>query len=290
MSTPPYLNLPRRARRVTFATVQGPLTGVRIDPEGQPRGTIVFVPGFTGSKEDFVAVLEPLASRGWVVVAYDQRGQFESVGPEEETAYSLKTLARDLLEVVAHLDVAPVHVVGHSFGGLVAREAALACDGKAMASLTLLCSGPGAMPSSHRDGLGALHAALPHVPLSTVYDVKEAADREGGWEPPSAAVERFMRHRFISNNPWAMRAKAGILLETPDRTQELAHLALNGFPIAVVYGPDDDAWTSADQISMATAFGTRALIVPSAGHSPAADQPEATAEVLDSLLGNSPTA
>jgi len=269
-----------------LATTRGPLTGVRIDPEGEPRGTILLVPGFTGSKEDFIAVLEPLSARGWVAVAYDQRGQFESLGPEEETAYSLTALARDLLEVLVDLDAGPIHIVGHSFGGLVAREAALSSGGAGLASLTLLCSGPGAMPASHRDGLGALHAALPHVPLATVYDVKEAADREGGWVPPSMAVENFMRHRFLSNNPWAMRAKAGILLDTPDRTEELAQLAHEGFPIAVLYGPEDDAWTREDQRAMATAFGTTPIVIPGAGHSPAAHQPEETATLLDLFVGH----
>ena len=40
--------------------------------------------------------------------------------------------------------------------------------------------------------------------------------------PPSPEVEAFLRHRFVSNSPWGLRTKAGILLDTPDRTDELA--------------------------------------------------------------------
>src|SRR4029079_19238024 len=107
-----------------------------------------------------------------------------------------------------------------SFGGLVAREAVLTCGGAGIASLTLLCSGPGTLPQRHHDGMGALHSALPHVPLEIVYDVKEAADREGGWVPPSEEVSAFMRRRFTANNPYGLRSKTGILLDTPDRTDE----------------------------------------------------------------------
>ena len=284
MSTPPYVDLPPSARRVTLATARGGLAALRVDASDPVAGTVLLVPGWTGSKEDFIAVLEPLAERGWTAVAYDQRGQYESPGPDDEAAYSLARLASDLLDVVADLGDAPVHVVGHSFGGLVAREAVLACGGAGIASLTLLCSGPGPLPTRHHDGLGALHSALPHVPLEIVYDVKEAADREGGWVPPSDEVAAFMRRRFTSNSPYGLRAKTGILLDTPDRTGELAALARDGFPVAVVYGPDDDAWTLAEQDAVAAAVGTAPVVVPGAGHSPAAEDPEGTADVLDTVL------
>jgi pimeloyl-ACP methyl ester carboxylesterase len=284
VSTPPYVDLPTSARRVTLATTRGPLVGLRVEAVGEPAGTVLLVPGWTGSKEDFIAVLEPLAALGWTTVAYDQRGQYESIGPDDESAYTLARLAEDLLEVIGDLGPGPVHVVGHSFGGLVSREAALAAGGQGLASLTLLCSGPGTLPQRHHDGMGALHSALPHVPLEVVYDVKEAADHEGGWVPPSEAVGAFMRRRFTSNNPYGLRAKTGILLDTPDRTAELAALARDGFPVAVAYGPSDDAWTLEEQDSVAVAVGTTPVVVTGAGHSPAAELPELTASVLDALL------
>ena len=283
MSTPPFVDLPDRARRVRLATSAGPLAGVRLEPEGPSRGTVLLVPGFTGSKEDFIAVLEPLAGLGWTVVSYDQRGQYETPGPQDESAYTLAALSRDLLDVLDDL-ADDVHVIGHSFGGLVCREAALASGGQGFASLTLLCSGPGPLPQRHHDGLGAMRSALPHVPLDTVWEVKEAADREGGWTPPGAEVHTFLRTRFVSNSPWGLRAKAGILMDTPDRTGELAALARAGLPVAVVYGPDDDAWTTAEQDAVAAELGVAPVVIPGTGHSPAAERPAETAAALDSLL------
>jgi len=284
VSTPPYLDLPARVHRVSLDTSSDPLAALRSDPDGDPLGTLLFVPGWTGSKEDFLAVLDPLSVRGWTVVAYDQRGQYESSGPEDESAYSLPVLARDLLEIVAGLGPGPVHVIGHSFGGLVAREAALASGGEGFASLVLLCSGPSTLPSSHLDGLGALHAALPHVPLEVVYDVKEAADIEGGWSAPSPEVAAFMRARFVSNSPYGLRAKTGILLDTPDRTDELAALARDGLPVVVAYGAGDDAWPLEEQDRVAAAVGRTPVIIPGTGHSPAAEMPDVTADVIDALL------
>ncbi len=286
VSTPPFLDLPPGAGRVALPTSRGPLTGWLIEPDAGTarRGTVVLVPGFTGSKEDFVAVLEPLAHHGWAVCTYDQRGQYESPGPDDESAYSLASLAQDVLEVVAGLD-GPVHLVGHSFGGLVAREAVLTSGGGPFRSLTLLCSGPSQLPPQHHDGLGALHAALPHVPLSVVSDVRESQDREAGIPAPPPEVAEFLRTRFVANNPYQLRAAAGILLDTPDRTDELAALARDGhLQVAVVYGPDDDAWDTADQERVAAVVGARVVVVPDTGHSPAAEAPHATADALDALL------
>lgn len=62
------------------------------------KGTVLLVPGFTGSKEDFIALHEPLAEAGYRSVAVDGRGQHESPGAEEDEApYAQAELAKDLL-------------------------------------------------------------------------------------------------------------------------------------------------------------------------------------------------
>ena len=59
----------------------------------------------------------------------DQRGQYESPGPDDPAAYTVAELAGDVLAVAraaAGGTGRPLHLVGHSFGGLVARAAVLA--------------------------------------------------------------------------------------------------------------------------------------------------------------------
>src|ERR687889_92925 len=129
------------ARHRTFDGGAGPLTALDTGGDGE-RGTVLLVAGFTGSKEDFAPLLRPLCTAGYRVVALDQRGQYESPGPDDVGRYSVAELAADLIAVARVLRAespAGLHLVGHSFGGLVSRAAVLA-DPSVFTSLTLLGS------------------------------------------------------------------------------------------------------------------------------------------------------
>ena len=132
MSAPGWLD----ARSGVRAGTVGGLAAIEAHPPAgaAKRAPVLFVPGFSGSKEDFLPVLAPIAEAGYRAVAVDQRGQYESPGPDDPAAYTVEALAADLMIVVAGLSAESggrppgpgVHVVGHSFGGLVARAAVLA--------------------------------------------------------------------------------------------------------------------------------------------------------------------
>lgn len=237
---------------------------------------VLMVPGFTGSKEDFLAVLPPLAAAGHRVVAVDQRGQHESPQSPEPAAHDLAALAADVLAVAASLGEARVHLLGHSFGGLVARAAALRSPG-AFASLTLLCSGPAAIPSPRADDLPLLIAALPVLDLPAIHLEMRARELARGVAVRPSEVEAFLRRRFLSNSPVSLRRMAEHLLEEPDRVDELA---ATGLPVHVAFGERDDAWPPAAQHEMARRLGAAESVVPDAAHSPAAEQPAATAAAL----------
>jgi pimeloyl-ACP methyl ester carboxylesterase len=69
----------------TFAGGAGPLAALDTGT-GATRGTALLVAGYTGSKEDFAPLLAPLADAGLRAVAIDQRGQYESPGPDDPAA------------------------------------------------------------------------------------------------------------------------------------------------------------------------------------------------------------
>lgn len=213
------------------------------------------------------------------VIAIDQRGQYETPGPSASGAYTLAAFGADVLAVARSLGPEPVHLVGHSFGGLAARAAVLQ-DPDRFASLALLCSGPAGLAGLKAAQLRLLATVLPHASLQRVYAWKSGLERIGrrrdqGTVP--SAIEDFLRVRFVSNAPSSLAAMTRLLVTAPDLVDELAAVPI---PKLVATGADDDAWPLADQRSMAERLGAPHVLIPGAGHSPAVDQPRQTATSL----------
>jgi pimeloyl-ACP methyl ester carboxylesterase len=237
----------------------------------------LLVPGFTGSKEDFLPTLAPLLATGRRVVAYDQRGQYQSVGVDDPAAYAVARLASDLLAVIDWIG-GPVHLVGHSFGGLVARDAVLTRPDIAR-SLTLLDSGPAALGGQRRSYLELMAPIIREGGLPAVWAAMEAVrTADPRMELLPAEIVAFLEARFLSQHPLAVETTGQALLDEPDRVDELR--AGYPGPILVACGEADDAWSPEVQQAMAERLGAAFEVIPDAVHSPAAENPEGTAKVL----------
>ncbi|KNB51808.1 alpha/beta fold hydrolase [Streptomyces caatingaensis] len=272
MSRPPFLTLPPCARAHRLATSRGEFAVLDALPEGGGgRATALLLPGFTGSKEDFIALLEPLARAGVRAVAVDGRGQYESPGPDDERAYALAELAEDVHAQAAALGEGPVHLVGHSFGGLVARAAVLA-DARPFRSLTLMSSGPAAVAPGQRDRTRMLIHALAELRLDM-----ESVWREKVLLDGPLSDDAFQRRRWLATAPAQLVGAGRHLIDTADRTAELAATAL---PKHVLSGEEDFAWPVPVMDAMAAALGARRTVIGGAGHSPAAERPAPTAAAL----------
>ncbi|MDH6705170.1 pimeloyl-ACP methyl ester carboxylesterase [Kitasatospora sp. MAA19] len=287
MSTPPFLTLPRCARALRLSTARGAFAALRAEPDGPVRGSALLVPGFTGSKEDFIALLEPLAAAGYRVTAVDQRGQYETGGPDDPAAYAVEALGADvraLTEALAADGGPPPHLLGHSFGGQVVREAVLAAaaDGPpSWRSLALMSTGPGAIDPAEAARTKLLLDVLPVMGLEEIWQVMRQLEEGSGdrRQRPEPAVEEFLHRRWLANVPLALTVTGGHLVAAPDRVAELA-AATAELPVLVLSGVRDYAWPVPEQTGMAERLGARRVVVEDAGHSPNAERPAATAEAL----------
>jgi len=276
MSKPPFVALPAGAEALRVETPRGAFAALRA---GRPvRGTALLVPGFTGSKEDFIALLEPLAGAGYRVVAVDGRGQYESDGPKDEDAYTQDELAQDVLALGAALGAAgdpPPHLLGHSHGGHVARAAVLRAPG-AFASLTLMSSGPGIVCDEQQSRAKLLADALTTYDMETVWQAMRAFDPPEAPAVP-ADVADFLHRRWLGTSPVQLAATARQLCEEPDRTAELAGVPL---PVHVLTGESDYVWPVAEMDDMAHRLRAHRTVVGGADHSPNVDRPAETAAAL----------
>lgn len=287
MSTPRFLTLPPGVRRTNVETPRGSFAALEALPgSGVPeRRPALLVPGLTGSKEDFLAVLHSLAASGRRVLSVDMRGQYESKGPDDEAAYSRAALGADITALVEALGPDPAHLVGHSFGGLVCREAVLA-GGPRPASFTLMSSGPCAVTGQGATKAQSLRDAIPELGLETIW----AIALEPGYVERGVPEEiiAFLKARTLGNSATGLACMAAEILTAPDRVDDLAkHCAETGLRTLVLYGEDDDVWHPPAQAAMAERLGAAKVVIPGATHSPAWDAPETTAAALRDFWAHS---
>jgi pimeloyl-ACP methyl ester carboxylesterase len=242
-------------------------------PEARP---VLLVPGYTGSKEDFGPILDPLGDAGWCATAIDLPGQLDSDALPRPEDYRPDRLAYVVNDVAAALG-GSVRLLGHSFGGLVARAAVIA-EPNRFASLVLLCSGPAQIGGMRRETMDRLDPVLADQGLPAVWTALQAAlVGDPGYVVPPPDVAEFVERRFLAGAPAMLQGMADALRTEPDRVSELAR---TGVPLLVTHGADDDAWPPAVQQEMAQRLGAGYRVIPDAAHSPAVENPEATVSLL----------
>ncbi|WP_217253915.1 alpha/beta fold hydrolase [Streptomyces sp. AC602_WCS936] len=284
MSRPPSLALPPRTRAGLLKTDRGSFAALDCAPPADiPHvGTVLLVPGFIGSKEDFLPLLQPLSEAGYRAVAVDGRGQHETPGPADEKAYAQHELAADVHAQTTALGEepgTPVHLLGHSMGALTARRAVLAAAVPCpWASLTLVGSGPAAVQPEQQKRVQLLVEWLPTLGKDVLWQEMQKSPRseQAAAEIP-ADVAEFLHRRWLNTVSEQLTTTGRQLLTEPDRIAELAAVPI---PKLVLSGSSDYAWPVPWQDSMATHLAADRTIIEGADHSPNVERPTETARAL----------
>ncbi|MFJ8644533.1 alpha/beta fold hydrolase [Streptomyces sp. NPDC093546] len=283
MSRPPTFTPPPCARADRLRTARGDFAVLDARPaEGVAvKGTALLLPGYTGSKEDFIAMLQPLADAGYRTVAVDGRGQYETEGPDAEDAYEQPELARDALTQAEALvrdgDGGPVHLLGHSLGGLIARAAVL-LDARPFATLTLMSSGPAEVAPAQQQKIKLLSDALRVMTMAQVWEAMRAFDPPEEADDPRSNRED-LRQRWLRHHPVQLLVTGRRLTVEPDRVAELAAIR-PPLPLHVVSGQRDDTWPVPLLDAMAERLGAQRTVIEGAEHSPNTDRPVETAAAV----------
>ncbi len=101
--------------------------------EGVP---ILLVTGWGADSMAWMMNIPPLAER-YKVITVDNRGMGLSDRPH--TPYTIEMMADDTIGLLRHLDLGPVHLVGHSMGGMISQQVALRAPER-LRSLTLVAT------------------------------------------------------------------------------------------------------------------------------------------------------
>jgi len=132
------------------------------------------------------------------IIFYDQIGCGQSSEPADERLYSIEKAVSDLKELVSCLGINKFHILGHSFGGVVAYEYAkssLEDDEQHQMCLSLTLSNtPASMEISHEESGRLVHSIKEECMLENV-------STESDMPAPRIVNDRFRkRHECRTEN------------------------------------------------------------------------------------------
>lgn len=254
---------------------------LRLWYEDQGEGEVVLcLSGLTRNSTDFEYVLPYLVGEHRVI-RMDYRGRGKSQRAPDWRSYTIPTEARDAVELLDHLGLDRVGIIGTSRGGLIAMALALTHRAR-LSGVCLVDIGPDLAP----EGLEAIMDYLGKPPEATTLDAAVAmrASLMEGFEgvPESRWYEEVEKHYRETPDGLAInydaKLREAVLEGRNQPTPDLWPLfdALAGLPLALIRGANSDLLSAETAAEMRRRAPDMIFAdVPGRGHVPFLDEPEA---------------
>ena len=261
--------------------------GLRLAYDDQGEGTpLLCLAGLTRNMDDFRPILGPLSGR-CRIIRLDARGRGRSDRAADFTSYNVIREGHDVLELLDHLGLSQVVVLGTSRGGLVAMALA-AGHADRLAAVILNDIGP----VIGTPGLARIMDYVGRVPAAKTLDAAaEAAQRYYATEFPGVplAVWREQVAHWYDETAEGLALRYDPQIRTALLHQSAAgaspdlwmfFAALTALPLAAIRGANSDILSAETLAEMQRRHpGMLAVTVPDRGHIPFLDEPESLAAI-----------
>jgi proline-specific peptidase len=276
---------------------KGNRTWYRVVGESEPgRDPLVCLHGGPGSTHHYFAPIERLADDGRAVVVYDQLGSGSSDRPTD-VEWSLAVFLDELAALRRHLGLERIHLLGTSWGGMLALEHAL--SGSAGLTSLVLSS----TLASAEEWVVAVKGLRDDLPPDVIADL-DRHEREGttdtsGYEAAMAVFDA--RHFYRGDTP---RAELDRMMA--ERGRETYHAmwgpnewtvtgALRGWdvrarlgeievPTLVIRGRHDLSTESVTRTLVEGIANTREVVFEHSSHTPVLEETERYLDVVGGFL------
>jgi proline iminopeptidase len=272
---------------------------VGADKAGVP---LLVLHGGPGVPHDYLQPLEALADSR-PVVFYDQLGCGNSSRPTDPSLWTIERYVDELAKVRAALKLDQVHILGHSWGTMLAVDYMLQRRPDGVVSLTL--AGPAL---SMERWVADQRVWLLELPRQ-VQDSIRAAEAAGQFETPEyqSAVEAFYAQHVCRLAPWPDYVQRAV---SPEQMGQQVYLHMDGpsefsitgtlrnyervdrlkeikTPALFICGRYDEATPAATEFYHRNMPGSQLAVIEDASHLCWAEQPAAFNRVLRDFLRRS---
>jgi len=272
-----------------FMDVNDVLVHFKLTGEGEPP--VILLHGFAASTFTWRDVMPPLSEER-LVVAYDRPafGLTERPDPREidgPNPYGREAQAALVLGLMDAMEIDEAILVGHSAGGAIALDAALAYPDR-VAGLVLVDAAvytQGGLPAF-------LQPLLRTAPFRRIGPLVGRSFKQLGmnlaeqsWDDPSKLTPQILDGytRPLEVDGWDRALWELVLVTTPqnlpDRLDEVT------MPVLVITGDNDQVVPTEDSVRLADELPNAELaVIAQAGHVPHEEQPKAFLEALQGFL------
>ena len=245
---------------------------------------VLFLHGIMGHRHDWDVLIDRLgASRR--VIAVDQRGHGRS---EWTRSYRVADMAADAIALIEQLDVAPVPIVGHSMGAMVALVVA-ARRPELVDRIVLIDIVPESLTTEFARQMPEMFAAMAQSSYATVDEATAEWQATNPLARPDL-LRNYVAHALTPGPDGRLRwgfdalgLRAFFAGVTP--AQLWAAIDAVTCPSLVIRGEHSPVTTDEQAAAVARRLGdAHVVLIPDGGHDLGVEQPEAvTAAVLDFL-------
>ena len=261
--------------------------GVRLHFEDEGSGhPILCLAGLTRNSRDFTYLMPHLS--GYRVIRLDYRGRGLSDYPEDFMSYNILREGMDAVELLDHLGIDKVTLIGTSRGGLIAMALSVTHPAR-LASVVLNDIGPEVTDA----GIARIMDYVGKTPPYAGLDEAAAALQTGlGVDFPGVSLDRW---REAADFMWAEAPQGGLTLRYDARLRDaligqagvgkapdLWQLfdGLKDLPLATIKGANSDLFAQETLDKMQARHpGMITAVVPGRGHVPFLDEPEALSAI-----------
>ncbi len=243
--------------------------------------SMLFIHGLGSSTRDWEAQLR-FFEHSYQVTAFDLRGHGQSSKPHGP--YSMAMFAEDTAVLIRTLDIAPVHVVGLSLGGMIGLQLALDAP-DLVRSLTLINTGPEVPVKGFRQRVVVTFKYLQRLFIVRFRGMRRMGQKLSNAlfiKPEQEAQRRVFVERWAENDPKAYIAALNTIAGWSVRDR----LGSIQCPVLVVTADKDYTPVSFKEAYTAQISQASLTIIPDSRHLTPVEQPTLLNEALMAFLAH----